>query len=88
MTTRALTSLRFISLIAVMVLTLTACGEPPVTPTPAPQAAIGVQVQCFVEGEVVFDQRFDRAETLPDGKLRVWLNNQSADLEADCRAVP
>lgn len=62
---------------------LAACTEPP-PPTPVSTSA---HIQCFSEGQMVFDQQFDHAETLADGQIQVWLGAESVALEGDCQIV-
>jgi hypothetical protein len=68
------------ALLILLALGLTACSQPVAGSQPR-------QVQCFYAGEVVFDQMFDDAQTLDDGSVKVWLGNQSAVLEGECKIV-
>lgn len=65
-----------------LLLLISACG-----PNTEPAArAVTQRLQCFVEGALVFDQRFDRAEVGADGRITVWLRDQSAVVDGgDCR---
>jgi hypothetical protein len=59
---------------------LGACAQPPI--------ASAARVQCRIEGEVVFDQHFDRAELLSNGHVKVWLGEENVELVDDCQIVP
>lgn len=74
--------------LALLVTTLTACdlGRPVTTSIALPTPA-GIRVQCFYEEEVIFDQPFDRAETQPDGTVRVWIGAEYVDMDGDCKVV-
>lgn len=46
------------------------------------------RVQCIVEGEVVFDQIFDRAQLQPSGFITVWRGDEAVVVDgADCHIV-
>jgi hypothetical protein len=73
------------------ILVLSACaGQPAITltPFPAPTPTAAFRVQCYYEGELVFDYRFERAETLEDGTVRVWIGADYVEMEGDCKIVP
>ena len=74
--------------LGLMVMTLTACdlGQPVSTSIalPTPDA---IRVRCYYEGEVIFDQPFDRAETQADGTVRVWIGAEYVDMEGDCQVM-
>ncbi len=73
---------------------LTACdaGQPISTsiafPTALLTAPATIRVWCYYDGEVIFDQPFERAETLEDGTVRVWIGAEYVDMEGDCKIVP
>lgn len=68
--------------------TLTACDQlQPISTSIATPTAATTRVQCFYEGEVIFDQPFERAETLVDGTVRVWIGAEFVDMEGDCRVA-
>ena len=75
--------------LGLMLFILTACesGSPISTSIVSPTAPVTVRVQCYYAGEVIFDQPFDRAETLEDGTVRVWLGVEHVDMEGDCQIV-
>lgn len=59
---------------------LGACAQPPISSA--------ARVQCRMEGEVIFDQHFDRAELLSNGHVKVWIGEENAELVEDCQIVP
>ena len=75
--------------LGLLLFTLTACdgGQPVSTSIVSPTAPIPVRVQCYYDGEVIFDQPFDRAEILEDGTVRVWLGLEHVDMDGDCKIV-
>jgi hypothetical protein len=74
--------------LGLMVTTLTACGlGQPVSTSIALPTPLGERVQCYYDGEVIFDQYFDRAETQVDGTVRVWIGVEYVDMDGDCRVA-
>ena len=71
--------MRIIAILIVIALALSACG---------PQPAVKTRVQCYSEGEVVFDYIFDKVQVGQGGALTVWIGSDSAPLLGDCRLVP
>lgn len=71
-----------------IVITLTACdtNRPISTSISLPTPTV-VRVLCFYDGEMIFDQPFERAETLENGTVRVWIGVEYVDMEGDCRVA-
>lgn len=67
---------------------LTACDmHQPVSTSIALPTEVLVRVQCYYDEEIIFDQLFERAETLVDGTVRVWIGVEYVDMEGDCHIV-
>lgn len=71
--------MRALIVLLILAVALSACGPQP----PQPK-----HVQCYQEGEIVFDYVFDKVESGQGGALTVWIGPDSALLIGDCRLVP
>jgi len=85
-------------LVVILCLALTACADlsraqsvPNValqnTPAATGQDFAPAQIQCYYQGEVIFDQMFDHAQISDTGQITVWRRGQSAVLNGDCKVA-
>lgn len=68
--------MRALIVLLIIALSLSACGQKE-----------SAHVQCYSDGEMVFDYIFDKVEIDQGGALTVWIGQDSALLVGDCRLV-